>query len=151
MADAEIIQLGSRGKAGRGSGKAPSAAARGLAPARSPRARSGSRTTTEPVDLVEVEPVVDPVQSDDTVPEPADPVVPDSGEIVPDPAVEDFRDDLDTDSTGDVDSGSAGPDGADDPAGAEDAIGDDFGTPDIDDAAWAAAGEHGSLGSEPGE
>ena len=29
-----------------------------------------------------------------------------------------------------------------DPAGTEDAIGDDFGTPDIDEASWAAAGEH---------
>jgi 1-acyl-sn-glycerol-3-phosphate acyltransferase len=40
VADAEIIQLGSRGKPGRGSRSAPSAAARGLAPGpRRPRAR----------------------------------------------------------------------------------------------------------------
>ena len=42
MADAEIIQLGSSGKAGRGSGTAPSAAARGLAPGkRSTGGRAG--------------------------------------------------------------------------------------------------------------
>ncbi|HEU5483769.1 MAG TPA: lysophospholipid acyltransferase family protein [Microlunatus sp.] len=40
MADAEIIQLGSRGRAGRGSGTTPSAAARGLAGRRSPRSRA---------------------------------------------------------------------------------------------------------------
>ncbi len=36
-----------------------------------------------------------------------------------------------------------------DPAGVEDTIDDDFGTPDIDDAAWAAAGEHGASGDGP--
>ncbi|HEY5822480.1 MAG TPA: 1-acyl-sn-glycerol-3-phosphate acyltransferase [Propionibacteriaceae bacterium] len=52
MADAKIIQLGSRGAAGRGSRSTPSAAARGLAPAR--------RTRPEPVDDPRPEPVEDP-------------------------------------------------------------------------------------------
>ena len=65
VAEAEIIQLGSRGKAGRGSGKAPSAAARGLAPAAKARAAPGQdhrgrvppprgpRTRHQPVEAVE--------------------------------------------------------------------------------------------------
>ncbi|MFT4166817.1 MAG: lysophospholipid acyltransferase family protein [Microlunatus sp.] len=80
MADAEIIQLGSSGKAGRGSGTTPSAAARGLAPGKRSsagrtaggRSAGGSRSGTpgpavvaEPIeDLVEepVESVEDPIE-----------------------------------------------------------------------------------------
>ena len=43
-----------------------------------------------------------------------------------------------------LESADAERDDSGDPAGVEDAIGDDFGTPDIDDASWAAAGEHGT-------
>ena len=45
MADAEIIQLGSRGRPGRGSRSAPSAAARGLAGERSAASSTSSRTS----------------------------------------------------------------------------------------------------------
>ena len=121
MAEAEIIQLGSRGKAGRGSGKAPSAAARGLAPAtksRTPRARSSTRPATESVEAVDPSATV--LVDEATIVEPAAPHPPEPEAV-----------------------GHTDVDDSDDPAGIEDAIGDDFGTPDIDDAAWAAAGEHG--------
>jgi 1-acyl-sn-glycerol-3-phosphate acyltransferase len=143
VAEAEIIQLGSRGKAGRGSGKAPSAAARGLAPApksRSPRARTAARAA----DTAEGEPVVD-----DRPPErPAEPAVavtsvpdgPDPESIDPAPPE---PVDLATDDADSTDE----PDATDDPAGVEDIIGDDFGTPDMDDASWAAAGEHAVPGA----
>jgi 1-acyl-sn-glycerol-3-phosphate acyltransferase len=48
MADAEIIQLGSRGRPGRGSRSAPSAAARGLAAERSAAAGPENRRTPRP-------------------------------------------------------------------------------------------------------
>jgi 1-acyl-sn-glycerol-3-phosphate acyltransferase len=41
--------------------------------------------------------------------------------------------------------------GQSDPAGAEDTIDDDFGTPDIDDATRVAAGEHGAAEEEPAD
>ncbi|WP_323793144.1 lysophospholipid acyltransferase family protein [Nocardioides sp.] len=48
MGDAEIIPIGTRGRPGRGTGKQPSSAARGLAPSRKPpRAPSGSNETTK--------------------------------------------------------------------------------------------------------
>lgn len=127
MADAEIIQLGSRGKAGRGSGKAPSAAARGLAPgkARAPRPRTTPRKTA-----------ADPVAQSAPLPDPVDVDV-DAGEAdlieVPlDPGA----------STPAEDHTPADPaDPTLDPAGTDDTIADDFGTPDIDDATRAAADE----------
>lgn len=125
MADAEIIQLGSRGKAGRGSGKAPSAAARGLAPAktRAPRARTSPRTTAaDPV--APTPPLLDPVDADAGE---ADPI-----EVPLDPGA----------STPAGDHTPADPaDPTLDPAGTDDTIADDFGTPDIDDATRAAADE----------
>ena len=48
MGDAEIIPIGTRGKPGRGTGKQPSAAARGLAP--KPRTPAGTPPAAEPVD-----------------------------------------------------------------------------------------------------
>ncbi len=116
MAEAEIIQLGSRGKAGRGSGKAPSAAARGLAPGgrTRPPKRSGSSAP--------IEPVPDETRPDETGPRSTDPSEIVDAEIVGEPVEEPV-----------------------DPAGLEDGIPDDFGTPDIDDASWAAAGEHGAA------
>ena len=135
MAEAEIIQLGSRGKAGRGSGKAPSAAARGLAPgkARPPRARTTPRAGAA------AETAPDP----DLSPPTADPVAPELIE----------SDVIDAESVGpaatpgerpvdDADAWSSADDLLD-PAGTDDTIADDFGTPDIDDATRAAAGEHG--------
>lgn len=68
MTEAEIIQLGSRGKAGRGSGKAPSAAARGLAPgaskSRTPRARPTRRPESETASVAEAEAVVEPLEDE---------------------------------------------------------------------------------------
>jgi len=129
VAEAEIIQLGSRGKAGRGSGKAPSAAARGLAPgakSRTPRARN-PRPATDSAEAVE--PVATEIIGGDSGIEAAAPepevfeAAEESAPVPSDPAADDA-------------------DGSSDPAGVEDAIGDDFGTPDIDDDSWAAAGEH---------
>ncbi len=153
MAEAEIIQLGSRGKAGRGSGKAPSAAARGLAPSRTrpPRPRATSRTATEPDDLTT--PVVD---HDVVEPRPADPSPPDQD------AADLDAPDLDAADLDAADQDAGHPEPADrthedprpptstgiptdeqvDPAGADDTIDDDFGTPDVDDAGRAAAGGH---------
>ena len=74
MAEAEIIQLGSRGKAGRGSGKAPSAAARGLAPgskSRTPRARSSTRPAADSAEAVDA--VATEIIGEDTVVESAAP------------------------------------------------------------------------------
>ncbi|HEY5980589.1 MAG TPA: 1-acyl-sn-glycerol-3-phosphate acyltransferase [Microlunatus sp.] len=139
MAEAEIIQLGSRGKAGRGSGKAPSAAARGLAPgaaSRSPRARTGERPAADAVETLVPDPVPEATFSD---PEsaPAETTAEVAEESSPvDTGIDTDRADTDR---ADTDPG--------DPAGAEDAIGDDFGTPDIDDADWAAAGEHDDPGN----
>ena len=86
MAEAEIIQLGSRGKAGRGSGKAPSAAARGLATgakSRTPRARTSTRPATDSAEAVE--PVATEILGEDTVVEPAapEPVDPEATEESP--------------------------------------------------------------------
>ncbi|HEU4544758.1 MAG TPA: 1-acyl-sn-glycerol-3-phosphate acyltransferase [Microlunatus sp.] len=139
MAEAEIIQLGSRGKAGRGSGKAPSAAARGLAPggkARSSRARATPRTTTASEDVADASPASAPLIEPDVI---ADPVAAEVVEPIVDAEI--------------VDEPVTAPETGDgepvDPAGAEDTIADDFGTPDIDDASWAAAGEHGASGERP--
>lgn len=137
MADAEIIQLGSRGKAGRGSGKAPSAAARGLAPggkARSSRARATPRTTA-PEDVADGPaaslPLVEPdVGADPIAAQAVEPII--DAEIVDEPVAAPVTE--------------AEAEETVDPAGVEDTIADDFGTPDIDDAAWAAAGEHGASG-----
>ncbi|HEY5784262.1 MAG TPA: 1-acyl-sn-glycerol-3-phosphate acyltransferase, partial [Microlunatus sp.] len=131
MAEAEIIQLGSRGKAGRGSGKAPSAAARGLAPSAGSRSRSRTRTASEAAEAVE--PVVDVILPEDTAPEQVEPetTAPEEVAETPAPDTESRREPVESDSS---DVGS--------PAATEDAIGDDFGTPDIDEASWAAAGEH---------
>ncbi|HSU34143.1 MAG TPA: lysophospholipid acyltransferase family protein [Propionibacteriaceae bacterium] len=64
MADAEIIQLGSRGRAGRGSRSTPSAAARGLAPDRarptSPPASAAPRSAPRPAPEPDPEPDVTP-------------------------------------------------------------------------------------------
>ncbi|HVK34742.1 MAG TPA: 1-acyl-sn-glycerol-3-phosphate acyltransferase [Microlunatus sp.] len=139
MAEAESIQLGSRGKAGRGSGKAPSAAARGLAPggtSRSSRARTTPRPTTAPADVADgpavTVPPIEPDVVDQIEPEVLEPPIVDA-EIVDEPA-----------ATPETEGEEAV-----DPAGVEDTIADDFGTPDIDDAAWAAAGEHGASGDRP--
>jgi 1-acyl-sn-glycerol-3-phosphate acyltransferase len=140
VAEAEIIQLGSRGKAGRGSGKAPSAAARGLAPAaaRSPRTRTGPRTATE---AAVTAPVLDQLPEDTGV-EPAAPAVPESADAVPAAVVEETpRTGLGPDDAESTDSG--------DPAAVEDAIGDD-GTPVVDDVPPATAGEHGTPDDDTG-
>ncbi len=55
MGDAEIIPLGTRGRPGRGAGKAPSAAARGLAGGAARR-----RVPSQPGPAVEPEPAVEP-------------------------------------------------------------------------------------------
>lgn len=80
MADAEIIQLGSSGKAGRGSGTTPSAAARGLAPGKRAtrgRAAGGRRSSTqgpavveEPIEDVTANQVEEPAE--DAIEEPAE-------------------------------------------------------------------------------
>jgi len=92
VAEAEIIQLGSRGKAGRGSGKAPSAAARGLAPggtSRSSRARTTPRPTTAPADVADgpavTVPPIEPDVVDQIEPEVLEPPIVDA-EIVDEPA-----------------------------------------------------------------
>jgi 1-acyl-sn-glycerol-3-phosphate acyltransferase len=141
MAEAEIIQLGSRGKAGRGSGKAPSAAARGLAASgrsRTPRTRTTARTVTTPADPVDgpesAGPIVEPeLVAEEIAPEASSPVMtapPTSEQLIVDAEI--VADSVDAPES----------DEAVDPAGIEDTIADDFGTPDIDDADWAAAGEH---------
>ena len=74
MGDAEIIPIGTRGRPGRGTGKAPSSAARSLAPGARPPAKKAAPTRpaapreaeaaveTAPVDAAPVvEPVVEPV------------------------------------------------------------------------------------------
>jgi 1-acyl-sn-glycerol-3-phosphate acyltransferase len=141
MAEAEIIQLGSRGKAGRGSGKAPSAAARGLAASgrsRTPRTRTTARTVTAPADPVDgpesAGPIVEPeLVAEEIAPETSAPEMTAASTseqpIVDAEIVADSVDAPESDETVD-------------PAGIEDTIADDFGTPDIDDADWAAAGEH---------
>jgi 1-acyl-sn-glycerol-3-phosphate acyltransferase len=142
VADAEIIQLGSRGKAGRGSGKAPSAAARGLAPggkARSSRARATPRTTTAPADVADAAapsvPLIEPeVIGDPVAAEVVEPI--NDAEIGDEPV-----------AGCDTEGGAVAEENVV-PAGVEDTIDDDFGTPDIDDAARAAAGEHGA-GDDP--
>ncbi len=63
MADAEIIQLGSRGPAGRGSRSSPSAAARALAAEDPPRTRRTGRTSKPAAQRAKVEPV-EPVIED---------------------------------------------------------------------------------------
>jgi 1-acyl-sn-glycerol-3-phosphate acyltransferase len=62
VAEAEIIQLGSQGKAGRGSGTAPSAAARGLAPGGRSRAGRARTVRQEASD----EPAVEVAEDVDT-------------------------------------------------------------------------------------
>jgi 1-acyl-sn-glycerol-3-phosphate acyltransferase len=82
VADAEVIQLGSRGPAGRGSRTSPSAAARGLAaeaaPTRTPRSgrRKSAPTAPPPVDapqpVTAEEPVVEPEDVEGPPDEPAE-------------------------------------------------------------------------------
>jgi 1-acyl-sn-glycerol-3-phosphate acyltransferase len=140
MAEAEIIQLGSRGKAGRGSGKAPSAAARGLAASgrsRTSRNRTTPRTVTTPADPVDGLESAGPIVEPELVAEEIAPKT--SPEMTAPPTSEQLI--VDAEIVADsVDAPES--DEAVDPAGIEDTIADDFGTPDIDDADWAAAGEH---------
>ena len=141
MAEAEIIQLGSRGKAGRGSGKAPSAAARGLAASgrsRTPRNRTTPRTVTTPADPVDgpesAGPIVEPeLVAEEIAPETSSPVM--TAASTSEQPIVDAEIVADSVDAPEIDE-------AVDPAGIEDTIADDFGTPDIDDADWAAAGEH---------
>jgi 1-acyl-sn-glycerol-3-phosphate acyltransferase len=62
VGDAEIIPIGTRGRPGRGTGKQPSSAARGLAP----NAKAKPRTPAEPIVDPEPEPVVE--QAAETAP-----------------------------------------------------------------------------------
>ena len=150
MAEAEIIQLGSRGKAGRGSGKAPSAAARGLAPGKSRPPRARTRTATAaaesaPDDLTA--PLVDPVavETEDVDTAPAETVQPET--VQP----ETGQPETGQPETGQPETVQPDHEPADDrvdPAGTEDAIADDFGTPDIDDATRAAAGERAGAAAD---
>jgi 1-acyl-sn-glycerol-3-phosphate acyltransferase len=59
MADAEVIPIGTRGKPGRGTGKQPSAAARGLAPQRAVR-KSKTKPSSEPSSEPSAEPTAEP-------------------------------------------------------------------------------------------
>ena len=133
MADAEIIQLGSRGKAGRGSGKTPSAAARGLASGGKPRS-SGSKSARRAQPGMESNEAVEPeaVAADVVESLAAEPEVEDV-EIL-DAEVTDLAESTHSTSTDSTDSAtSAGP-GAPDPTDDRAGIGDEDGTPGGDDA-----------------
>ena len=132
MADAEIIQLGSHGPAGRGSGTTPSAAARGLAPGgvgKPTRPRTRTRAKAQPpLDAV--------AAAADATTEPAS-----------EQPVELFHDVLSPDTTP-TDPESTGPEssasGAGDSGvgGAEpEDMGTEFGTPDLDDQARDPTGD----------
>lgn len=137
--EAEIIQLGSRGKAGRGSGKAPSAAARGLASGgksqvprapRSPRARTAR--PTQPAQPARPTATAAEDLTEEVEVEIVDDLDPVAGGAEVDPAAEI----LDVDPAF-ADDPYADDPAAGDPAGTEDAIGEDFGTPDIDESTRA--------------
>lgn len=67
MGDAEIIPIGTRGKPGRGTGKQPSSAARGLAP----KSRTPAKKPAAPAPVAE--PTTDPAADPVAAPEPAAP------------------------------------------------------------------------------
>lgn len=67
MTDAEIIPLGSHGRAGRGSGSSPSAAARGLAAERQTRRRRAAREPAPEPEPVEDQTTFEPEEPDPTV------------------------------------------------------------------------------------
>jgi 1-acyl-sn-glycerol-3-phosphate acyltransferase len=76
VAEAEVIQLGSRGPAGRGSRSSPSAAARGLAaeaaPTRTPRSGRRKSAPGAPPPVAAEEPVVEPEDVEGQPAEPAE-------------------------------------------------------------------------------
>ncbi|HET9422264.1 MAG TPA: 1-acyl-sn-glycerol-3-phosphate acyltransferase [Nocardioides sp.] len=65
MGDAEIIPIGTRGRPGRGTGKQPSSAARGLAP--TSKAKPRSRPTDKPAEEPAEQPAETPVPSSERV------------------------------------------------------------------------------------
>ncbi len=119
--DAEIIQLGSRGPAGRGSKKRPSAAARGLAADRpSSRRRRAAKTAADPEVLLEDDPLLGPVPAPDDDPsdgaeldDPRETVRKTQSEAAPGPVfaetVHSFRDEGDGDQAeaGEQEAGAA--------------------------------------------